>query len=448
MTRRLLLILDETLADALARTLADHATACAHDGWAVSVMRVPRGGRAAPEVVPVGRRVREEYARRPFDALLVVGCVPKPYSGTGYAWNGGHYAGACLCDAFYAAPWVPIDAWTSRDKVTAAGASSRSRNAPDDNVWDVNVLRDHPASLRAFGPGQSLHPHDARPVLPHGRIDASGICDFLSRPEVDLVREALERSTAWRMGLAPQLLRVVLWDSSFEPSPGAATRAAWAPLGAIQAGRCVGDDSGTADGWRSVPLPDAIAYVAGTGGGPLGDDLDGQYLHWGSWHGRPTDRSLRPDTFLGRAYPPAIWQMWGSYVGDLDAPRSLLRIAYFAGRNTVHVTTDLPMAHWTPGATFGDLWARQQAAVAKNPNNAVGVLSLSVGDPTLPVVPPATPRKIGDVNLDGVVNFADLLTLAQNYGKKTGALAAAGDLDGSGVVDFADLLRLQQEMGK
>ena len=53
----------------------------------------------------------------------------------------------------------------------------------------------------------------------------------------------------------------------------------------------------------------------------------------------------------------------------------------------------------------------------------------------------------GDVNLDGAVNFADLLTLAQNYGA-TNAVWEQGDFNHDGKVDFADLLILAQNYGQ
>jgi hypothetical protein len=51
----------------------------------------------------------------------------------------------------------------------------------------------------------------------------------------------------------------------------------------------------------------------------------------------------------------------------------------------------------------------------------------------------------GDVNGDGVVDFHDLLILAQNYGG-TGTVAD-GDLNRDGRIDFADLLILAQNYG-
>ena len=53
----------------------------------------------------------------------------------------------------------------------------------------------------------------------------------------------------------------------------------------------------------------------------------------------------------------------------------------------------------------------------------------------------------GDANRDGKVDFADLVTLAQNYGLASGATWAKGDFTGDGKVDFADLVLLAQNYG-
>jgi hypothetical protein len=52
----------------------------------------------------------------------------------------------------------------------------------------------------------------------------------------------------------------------------------------------------------------------------------------------------------------------------------------------------------------------------------------------------------GDTNLDGTVNLADLLALAQNYGK-SGTDWAQGDLNGDGVTNFQDLSIFGQNYG-
>jgi hypothetical protein len=54
---------------------------------------------------------------------------------------------------------------------------------------------------------------------------------------------------------------------------------------------------------------------------------------------------------------------------------------------------------------------------------------------------------IGDTNVDGHVNFTDLLSLAQNY-NKTSQDWAHGDFNYDGVVNFSDLLALAQHYGQ
>jgi len=52
----------------------------------------------------------------------------------------------------------------------------------------------------------------------------------------------------------------------------------------------------------------------------------------------------------------------------------------------------------------------------------------------------------GDANLDGTVNFSDLVILAQHY-NQTGQSWTTGDFDGDGVVNFSDLVLLAQNYG-
>jgi hypothetical protein len=68
-----------------------------------------------------------------------------------------------------------------------------------------------------------------------------------------------------------------------------------------------------------------------------------------------------------------------------------------------------------------------------------GVVDIGAYEAQLPTLP-------GDVNHDGVVNFADLLILAQHYGSPQ-PLFELGDLDGDGLVGFSDLLLLAQHYG-
>ena len=53
----------------------------------------------------------------------------------------------------------------------------------------------------------------------------------------------------------------------------------------------------------------------------------------------------------------------------------------------------------------------------------------------------------GDANVDGRVDFNDVLTLIQHYGTMTGASWPIGDFNGDGKVDFSDVLALIQNYG-
>lgn len=54
--------------------------------------------------------------------------------------------------------------------------------------------------------------------------------------------------------------------------------------------------------------------------------------------------------------------------------------------------------------------------------------------------------RVGDVNLDGRVNFNDFITVAENFGKSN-TTWGEGDFDGNGVTDFSDFLLLAENFG-
>jgi hypothetical protein len=89
-----------------------------------------------------------------------------------------------------------------------------------------------------------------------------------------------------------------------------------------------------------------------------------------------------------------------------------------------------------PGAGFD--WKRE-SAVSKTVVDArvfTGVAGAGVGDTTIKAGP-------GDANLDGVINFQDLVAVAQNY-DGTNRTWFEGDFDGDGVVGFTDLVTIAQ----
>ena len=55
----------------------------------------------------------------------------------------------------------------------------------------------------------------------------------------------------------------------------------------------------------------------------------------------------------------------------------------------------------------------------------------------------------GDTNLDGKVDFAEFLVLANNFGRSSRDFGSSdGDLDENGTVDFVDFLTLSQNFDR
>jgi len=55
--------------------------------------------------------------------------------------------------------------------------------------------------------------------------------------------------------------------------------------------------------------------------------------------------------------------------------------------------------------------------------------------------------RLGDANLDGMVDFVDLVKVAQNYGVAESMVWSQGDFTYDGIVDFQDLVKIAQNYG-
>jgi len=110
-----------------------------------------------------------------------------------------------------------------------------------------------------------------------------------------------------------------------------------------------------------------------------------------------------------------------------DAANAASYDVYLNGVLLGNVTT----SEWTLTTPPPPKTSQTWRVVAKN-----AAASTSGDDWTFRVDPIA-----GDANVDGIVNFADLLIVTRNYGGTTGGWLQ-GDFDGNGVVNFDDLLIL------
>lgn len=149
-----------------------------------------------------------------------------------------------------------------------------------------------------------------------------------------------------------------------------------------------------------------------------------------------------------------VWLEW------LDAPDVLP--ASLAIDASFRVTAIDP--RWKPGDINRDgmLDADDIEQLLRSPSGAIGTnrtrLDLNF-DGTIITTPEAPSSdadywvrtlretEYGDTNLDGAVDFTDLLKVAQNYGLTSNRRWADGSFDGDGAVNFEDLLKLAQHYG-
>ncbi len=104
---------------------------------------------------------------------------------------------------------------------------------------------------------------------------------------------------------------------------------------------------------------------------------------------------------------------------------------------TASAATDLQ-----PSNYFQDVTS-QNLGTGKPPASTITNGGTKNGSPTIGTQVVIEDTLAGDANLDGVVNSADLLILAQNY-NKTGTTFATGDFNGDGTTNSSDLLLLAQ----
>jgi len=132
--------------------------------------------------------------------------------------------------------------------------------------------------------------------------------------------------------------------------------------------------------------------------------------------------------------------------GKLDLTNNSLQISYAAGNSPVstiraYLTSGYDSGKWD-GSGIASSTAASANATIGYADSADGVVQ---GQPTNTVLVKYTIP--GDANLDGTVNFTDLVILAQHYGK-SGMNWDQGDFDYDGTVAFADLASLAQHYGQ
>ena len=139
---------------------------------------------------------------------------------------------------------------------------------------------------------------------------------------------------------------------------------------------------------------------------------------------------------------------WIAVAGTLDDATGNMRLYINGSLAKSLVTSIRPFASLdataNPGLGIGNL---QSATYSEYFNGLIDEVRLSdqALSPSQLLSAPAIP---GDADRDGVVGFDDLVTIARNYGRQSGAVWETGDFNGDGGVGFDDLVIVARHYGQ
>ncbi len=396
---KVLLLVDETHAGALAPELAQLEEDLAWEGWTVIRHNLARatvdaataftpevGAARAAEVAAVKSVITAAYNADPANvkAVYILGHLPVPYSGNVNVDGHSDHQGAWPADTYYA---DVNGTWTDTLVNTNTAVDLRNRNVPGDGKFD-----------------QTLIPSDLE--LQVGRVDFRNMTLFPTAgvSETELLRRYLHKSHDFRrkQGAYAVIERRGLSINAFTPGSGSPTMVS-------SFGGLLGRDPGLVDkptGQKSPWFtwmeanPDRT-YLIGAGqtaGGYTGNGAGDSY-----------DFGLRPSRSV-------FTVLFGSYLGDWDSPNNFMR-ASLAGNATgdsLGLTCfwggrpNFYMMAMGLGETVG-----YAARVSQNAANALyasqfgarGVHTGLMGDPTLRLLPVEPPKNLQAVSSLGQVQL-------------------------------------------
>jgi hypothetical protein len=193
-----LLLVDEKVARKRRDALTQFERDLIGDGWTVERAEAPRHDDDAWRRQPVNRRYRADVAAvkeriraahraapEGLAAVVLIGHVTIPYSGTGAEDGHPDHRGAWPADAYYG----DLDGrWSDGARTPDAVRQPVLRNLPGDGKWDANTFADHiqPA------PGGGVE-------VPVGRIDFARLPGLRGRSEIELLRTYFAKNHRYRM---------------------------------------------------------------------------------------------------------------------------------------------------------------------------------------------------------------------------------------------------------
>ncbi|MEW6157142.1 MAG: fibronectin type III domain-containing protein [Verrucomicrobiota bacterium] len=361
---KVVLVVDNTHAAALANELSQLVQNLVGDGWTVIRRDVSR----TDSVASVKALIKAEYNADPANvkSVFLFGHVPVPYSGNFNPDGHPDHQGAWPADAYYG----DMDGnWTDSSVNTSSAARPANRNVPGDGKFDQTDL---PSNVE----------------LQVGRVDLFNMTCYAnktpSRSELDLLRQYLNKDHNWRHKLLNVPRRGLVCDNFGERD----------------------GEAFAASGWRNFAPMFGAANVTSVPGWTYFTTLSSQGYVWsygcggGSYY--TCDGIGSSDNFATTDIQSVFTMFLGSYFGDWDNESNFLRAplgtttygltASWAGRphNFYHsMALGETIGHGirlsqnnTYGGTYSaQNWGTRQVHVAL------------LGDPTLrlhPVAPPSS----------------------------------------------------------
>jgi len=365
---KLLVFIDSTTADALGADLITFKNDIRGEGWHT----IPFKTGPSTTAQWVKNQIVAEYNADPIgvNAVLLMGNVPVPYSGS-TAWDGkSDHIGAWPCDAFYG---DVNGTWTDNAINLPNTTRLANRNVPNDGKFDQNTL---PSEVE----------------LSVGRLDFSRLSSatFGQNP-VELLRRYLWKNHLWRTGQYT-VPKTALVDDQV----GWANGNAYAADGYRNAYPLVGE-ANVATG--SFLHPDRHLMRCGVAANATYSNASGI----GSAAQFATD-SVR--TVFASVY--------GDYLGDWDFETDPLLPALLASKGSVLAVNWAGQPHWlmqglATGETIGYCLKETQNAQFNNAygfnNGTSGAHTALLGDPTLRAKIVAPPQNTTAVSNCDKVNL-------------------------------------------
>jgi hypothetical protein len=370
-----ILMVDQTIAPALARELAALRQDLIGDGWTVIRHDVSRET-PVPQVKAV---IKADYDAAPASVktVFLFGHIPVPYSGDIEPDEHPNHRGAWAADVYYG----EMDgAWTDSTVISTNAERDANWNVPGDGKFD-----------------QSTIPTDVE--LEVGRVDLSNLTDFAnktpSRSEVDLLRLYLNKDHNFRHGKIQVPRRGIICDNFPDK----------------------GEDPVSGSAWRSYSTlmgPQSIVEVGKSNYFPT---VTTEPFLWGFGAGGGTyiscDGIGSSDDFALNDSKVIFTMFMGSYFGDWDKESAFLRSAIASTSYTLTCSySGFPNTLYFPmalGKNIGYCIRLTQNNGYRGlfPPHNQGTREIHIGlhgDPTLrmhPVLPPSA--LIAATNASGVM---------------------------------------------